>query len=73
MTQRKQFDYKNSNAYDIADHFYVSTRQAVDSVRKFWKKDDVMTSKLNAAYYLCKLQELKATLNEEYHDFLDLC
>lgn len=68
--QRKQFNYLTATAEEIAQHFKVSSSQAVYAARKTHEGNELMTIKLNAAFYLHKLQEVKSKHEREYISYV---
>lgn len=63
MTERKNFNYRTATVEQIAEHFKLSTRQAIHAVRANWKGNDYMTDKLNQAFILYKTDKLKESLS----------
>jgi hypothetical protein len=67
--ERKNFNYQSATVDAVTQHFITSSRQAIASARKCWSNDEVMNSKLDAAFYAYKLEELKTTYPNEYIRF----
>lgn len=63
MTVRKQFNYVTSTVQQIADHFSVSTRQTIHAIRKHYKDDVSMTTKLDEAYRIVQKAKLQAKID----------
>lgn len=58
-----KFSYTTSTVQQIAEHFNSSTRQTVFAIRKHYKDDEDMTSKLDDAFKLARKMKLQEQIN----------
>jgi hypothetical protein len=63
---RKNFDYRNATVSEIVEKFKSSSKQLIYAIRKNWKDDKEMSSKIEEAYRLYKFAELSAKLDSVY-------
>lgn len=58
MTERKNFNYRDSTVAQIAEHFKHSSRQLIYAVRKSYKDNQAMSEKIEAAYLQYRIDKI---------------